>query len=85
MVALLKEKCVSSQVIASVFEDVLPDLENLIKDAPHARRFLALFIAKTIADGIVPRLVFDEIMSKHEKNRQAMQGCKMHFKKYLQF
>ncbi|KAI6201753.1 hypothetical protein M3Y96_00875900 [Aphelenchoides besseyi] len=82
MNSLLKSKYITEKAVAIAIEDILPDLDNLIKDAPRAREYLALFIAKTVADGTMARIVFDDITSKLNANRQAM-SCALEVYMYL--
>ncbi|KAI6239092.1 Programmed cell death protein 4 [Aphelenchoides fujianensis] len=82
MAALLKNKFINEKVIAFAIEENLHELESTIKDCPRAREFLALFIAKTVSDGIMARLVFDDITSKLNHNRQAM-SCALEVYTYL--
>lgn len=72
MVEMLKNKNIDEKAVSSVFEEVLSDLDNLIRDMPRCRENLTLFIAKTVDDKIISRLVFDDITSKLNDNRLAM-------------
>ncbi|KAI6177259.1 Programmed cell death protein 4-like protein [Aphelenchoides bicaudatus] len=79
---LLKNKHINQQTVVTAFDELLTDLENLIKDTPKARENLTLFIAKTVNDKVVPRLVFDDISSKLNDNRLAL-SCALEVYCYL--
>jgi len=83
LVALLQNKNINEKVICSAFEEILSeDLDHLIKDMPRAKENLTLFIAKTVNDKVVPRILFDDITSKLNGNRFAV-SCALEVYLYL--
>jgi len=83
LVALLKHKKINEKVICSAFEEILSDeLDNLSKDMPRAKENMTLFIAKTVNEKVVPRILFDDITSKLNGNRFAV-SCALEVYLYL--
>jgi hypothetical protein len=82
MQELLKNKQINEKAICSAFEENLSELGSLIQDMPRARENLTLFIAKSVSDKIVPRLVFDDITNKLDDNRLAV-SCALEVYFYL--
>ncbi|CAD5215522.1 unnamed protein product [Bursaphelenchus okinawaensis] len=82
LMVFIEEGHLSVKHVVNALEEILQDLGEIVRDMPKARKFLATFIAKLITDDIIERIVFDDITSKHNANRQAM-SCALEVYMYL--